>query len=361
MTSPRFITSSADKYLSTVLSPMYLNAGKTRELGLFRVFLGVENASENGLRHLNRKCEYQQILNALQILNEFGVHIAFNLLMFEPDTKLDDILTNLRFLERHVENPCNFCRAEAYAGTGLETKLRSEGRLLGDYFGFDYRLKDPASEAFHQIANYAFFDRNFSDFGLHYFNMQVDFSYQLLRRFYPQTLSEGLRAAVRNFIKRTNLDTYAHLCAIYDEVSRMDHSDVMAIRSSAYDMRRSVDKTGRRLYLQGERILNWLTAAYEGKDAKQALRVPVSVDGEQAMPESQGMPSAAALPTTVMNLSFLSISPVPYTGSESLSKLVFGGGVSGDVENLWNLAVAPIPYHFFQKRLAAQTTRKEVL
>jgi hypothetical protein len=40
---------------------------------------------------------------------------------------------------------------------------------------------------------------------------------------------------------------------------------------------------------------------------------------------------------------------------------VFGGGVSGDVENLWNLAVAPIPYHFFQKRLAAQTTRKEVL
>ena len=43
---------------------------------------------------------------------------------------------------------------------------------------------------FHQIANYAFFERNFSDFGLHYFNMQVDFYFQLLRRFHPDTLTE---------------------------------------------------------------------------------------------------------------------------------------------------------------------------
>lgn len=166
---------------------------------------------------------------------------------------------------------------------------------------------------------------------------------------------------MRNFIKRTNLDTYAHLCAIYDEVSRMDHRDVTAMRSLAYDMRRSVDETGRHLYRQGERILNWLTAAYECKDSGQAFRVPVSVEGEQAIPKPQGMASTAALPSERVNLSFLSISPVPYTGSESLSKLEFGDSVSGDVENLWNLDVAPIPYHFFQKRLATQSLRKEAL
>lgn len=37
------------------------------ELGLFRVFLGVENASERGLRNLNRICSVEQILNALRI------------------------------------------------------------------------------------------------------------------------------------------------------------------------------------------------------------------------------------------------------------------------------------------------------
>jgi hypothetical protein len=32
--------------------------------------------------------------------------------------------------------------------------------------------------------------------------------FQLLRRFHPQVLNETLRAAVRTFIKRTNLDTH---------------------------------------------------------------------------------------------------------------------------------------------------------
>jgi len=36
------------------------------QLGLFRVFLGVENASETGLRHLNRKSCLAEILNALE-------------------------------------------------------------------------------------------------------------------------------------------------------------------------------------------------------------------------------------------------------------------------------------------------------
>ena len=51
-----------------------------------------------------------------------------------------DLLLNIRFMERHLDNPFNFCRAEAYAGTGLEAKLTAKNRLLG-YFGFDYPVK----------------------------------------------------------------------------------------------------------------------------------------------------------------------------------------------------------------------------
>ena len=40
------------------------------------MFLGVENASENGLRNLNRKNTVQEILNALRIFNDFDVHVA---------------------------------------------------------------------------------------------------------------------------------------------------------------------------------------------------------------------------------------------------------------------------------------------
>jgi anaerobic magnesium-protoporphyrin IX monomethyl ester cyclase len=241
------------------------------QLGLFRVFLGVENASKNGLANLNRKQTVDESLNALEILNDFDVHLAFNLLMFEPDTVMDDILVNLRFIERHLDNPFNFCRAEAHAGTGLETKLKAEGRLLGDYFGLDYRLKDPQCEAFHQVANYAFFDRNFSDFGLHYFNMQVDFTFQLLRRFYPELLSQKLRGAVRSFIKETNLDTFNCLCEIYDFIESTDPKDQMLLRGFALEMRSVVDERSRSLHLAGERILDFLNIAYEYRNLDRTL------------------------------------------------------------------------------------------
>ncbi len=243
------------------------------ELGLFRVFLGVENASENGLRNLNRKQAIGDILNALQILNDFDVHVAFNFLMFELDATMKDLLINLRFMERHVENPFNFCRAEAYAGTGLEEKLRTQGRLLGDYFGFDYRIKDPKVEVFHKIANYAFFDRNFNDNGLHYFNMQVDFYYQILRRFHPEILSQSLRAAVRNFIKDTNLDTFEELSGIFDFVSEVNVEDELKIHSFAREMRQRIDRRSSVLLVKGERIINYLEKAYRngGLDTRAIL------------------------------------------------------------------------------------------
>ncbi len=272
-------------------------------LGLFRVFLGVENASQRGLNNLNRKSNVAEVLNALSILNDFDVHIAYNLLMFEPDTVLDDILINLRFIERHTENPFNFCRAEAYAGTGLEKKLRSEGRLLGDAFGFDYRLKDPRSEAFHQMANYAFFDRNFSDYGLHYFNMQVDFYFQLLKRFHPGRLTQTLRASVRNFIKNTNLDTFECLSQIYDFTTGCDPTDDVALRSFARQMRREVDDRSGSLHVQGEYILRWLTSAFQGETGK--FNPPRRTQPVQAAQES----------------AFRSFRPIPYSGEMSLEKL----------------------------------------
>jgi anaerobic magnesium-protoporphyrin IX monomethyl ester cyclase len=301
------------------------------ELGLFRVFLGVENASENGLRNLNRKNTVAQILNALRILNDFDVHVAYNLLMFEPDTVLDEILVNLRFMERHNENPFNFCRAEAYPGTGLECKLLREGRLLGDAFGYDYRLADPRSEAFHQIANYAFFDRNFSDFGLHYFNMQVDFYFQLMRRFYPELLTQTMRANVRNFIKQTNLDTYERCCEIYDYVAAHDPADGFAVRAFAREMRARVDRQSRELLVRGERILNWLEDAYARKASGIEGPTPIPRDLADCHPNN-GLPPAPNIP----GLEFTR----PGSGWEAV--------------DLFGVSHAPVPYNVFRARLAEE-------
>jgi hypothetical protein len=275
------------------------------ELGLFRVFLGVENGCDNGLRKLNRKNTVEQILNALRILNDFDVHIAFNLLMFEPHTDMPEILANLRFIERHMDNPFNFCRAEAYPGTALADQLAAEGMLRGDYFGYDYRLVDPHAEMFHEIANFAFFDRNFSNCGLHYFTMQVDFTFQLLRRFHPAVLTERLRAAVKNFIKETNLDTYEHLCGIYDFVAGATPGDRVAIESFARRTRSGVDAASARLIARGQAILGRLEQAHLHAAEPAAPPLP---DGERhgadPLPAEPGWPA--------MDWFGLASAPVPY-------------------------------------------------
>lgn len=288
------------------------------DLGIFRVFLGVENASQRGLDNLNRKNTVAQIENALKILNDYDLHIAYNLLMFEPDTNLQDLAINLDFMERHVDNPFNFCRAEAYAYTGLEKKLRADNILSGDYFGFDYRIKDPQVETFHKIANYAFFDRNFSDYGLHYFNMEVDFSYLLLRRFFPERLTRELRSEVRAFIKETNVDTHRHLCRIYDLVLATDPSDRDGVRESMKTLRRRVDERSRVLRAQGERIIDRLQAAYAGHPLSDDLPTPGLPVFDQEFP-----PAVAA--------------------NQGWSVL--------DPDNPFGLLKQPIPYEVFKRRL----------
>lgn len=304
--------------------------GVLDDLGLFRVFLGVENASERALKNLNRRCRIDDILRALRILNDYDVHIAYNLLMFELDTTMEDIRINLRFIERHIDNPFNFCRAEAYAGTGLETKLAARGRILGDYFGIDYRLEDPHAEAFHQIANHAFFDRNFSDSGLHYFNMQVDFYFQLLRRFYPDLLTETLRSQVRNFIKYTNLDTYECLSRIYDFVATANPRDQTRIQEFARHMRHRVDTRSRELRLQGERILEWISALYENRNA----------------PEQ---PDGIAPPKADFRL--FQTRPEPYFGLNELTMQIPPTGIN-DLD-LFGLSAQPVPYDVFKRQMSS--------
>jgi len=300
------------------------------DLGIFRVFLGVENASERGLRNLNRISSREEIENALRILNDFDIHVAYNLLMFEPDTNMDDIMINLRFMERHIDNPFNFCRAEAYASTGLEKTLRRDGILIGDYFGFDYRIKDPQVETFHRIANYAFFNRNFNDFGLHYFNMEVDFSFQLLRRFQPELLSQELRSEVRSFIKETNIDTYRCLSRIWNLVQALDPADDEGIKAAMRSMRQRVDEGGIGLRAKGEQTLERLRRAYDLQKQEQVLfDTPVAPTGS----------------------GFFGAGAVPYTGTGSLGKAgndPLGLGFFGALRT-------PVPYAEFKKQLEAES------
>lgn len=186
--------------------------------GLFRVFLGIEAGTADSLRRLGRGQTCDENERALEIVNRLDLHACFNLLLFNPDSTREDFQANVGFLRAHPHNPMNFCRTEIYSGTPLEKKLRREGRLLGDFWGYNYRMADPRAQAAFELIYAAFGDRCYGETCLQHLTMDVDYEYQIFAHFFSG--NRALRKRVKDFIIEVNLDTCRHLEEVADIVGR---------------------------------------------------------------------------------------------------------------------------------------------
>ena len=183
-----------------------------KEWGLFRVFLGIEAGSVESLERLGRKQTLDDNQRAIDIVNKLGIHACFNLLLLNPDSTLEDFQTNVAFLRAHARNPMNFCRTEIYAGTPLESYMRREGRLMGDYWGYSYRIRDPRAQTVFEMMYACLQGRHYGDDCVNHLTMRVDYERQLLEHFWSCTSS--LHQQVKDFICRVNLNSCDHLEAI---------------------------------------------------------------------------------------------------------------------------------------------------
>jgi hypothetical protein len=128
--------------------------------GLVRFFLGVENASAQGLRTLRRGVRREENHRAMRTLRDLGIYCCFNLLLFDPDTTLESLEENLAFLEEHADTPCNFGRVELYAGTPLLARMQAEVGAQGLH-GLELRAADRGGGRVFQLAMLYFHPRNF--------------------------------------------------------------------------------------------------------------------------------------------------------------------------------------------------------
>jgi anaerobic magnesium-protoporphyrin IX monomethyl ester cyclase len=191
---------------------------RLKSMGLFRVFLGVEAGTADALRRLGRGQSLEDNRRALELVHGLDIHACFNLLLFNPDSTLEDVAANVAFLRANPRHPMNFCRTEVYAGTPLERRLRAQGRLQGDFWGWDYRIADPRAELAFQLAYAAFRERNYGERGLHHTTMRVDYEHQIFTHFHGS--DEALRRRVKSFVIDANLDTCARLEELLERVAR---------------------------------------------------------------------------------------------------------------------------------------------
>jgi anaerobic magnesium-protoporphyrin IX monomethyl ester cyclase len=228
-----------------------------KTMGLFRVFLGIEAGTEDSLRKLGRGQTVGENERALRILNGLDLHVCFNLLMLHPDSTLEDFRANVAFLRAHPNNAINFCRTEIYAGTPLERRMRRQNRLLGDYWGYDYRILDPHAQAAFEVFFPAFESRNYGESALHHLAMQIDYEQQILRHFFGP--HDALRRQVKRLIVTVNHNTCDHLEAVARTVPHL--STPAALTAYAAELRRSVAADDERLGGQVRDLLDRIRRA----------------------------------------------------------------------------------------------------
>jgi anaerobic magnesium-protoporphyrin IX monomethyl ester cyclase len=192
-----------------------------RDCGVFRLYVGIENGSDAGLAHLGRRHDRQSCVRALELLREAGVFACFNILLFEPDCRLEDLAQTYAFLERFVDFPFNFCRAEVYSGSRYERELRQQGRLVGNLFGYSYEIHDPRAELAYRLMSVCFRHRNFSPSGVANLNTGMGYEAAVLRHFYGAR-GEPLAREVDALIETINRDTLQHLRRLLDFAASCD-------------------------------------------------------------------------------------------------------------------------------------------
>ena len=186
------------------------------DIGLLRVYLGIEAGSTQGLRILGRGVDIQQNRRALEMLRARDVYACFNMLIFDPESTIRSLRESLAFLREYPEVPMNFCRTEIYVGTPLMTKLAREGRLIGDVFGWDYHIHEPAAERAFRVFAKAFLDRNFRCDGLMNSTLGLGYHLHLLNTFYPRAMSSSLATLADATTRAVNIDCNDKMREIVD-------------------------------------------------------------------------------------------------------------------------------------------------
>jgi anaerobic magnesium-protoporphyrin IX monomethyl ester cyclase len=194
-------------------------------LNCIRVYIGIETDADQGLKTLKRWSHSKQNHSAIEVVRKLDLYTCFNMLVFDPDTDVDALETNIRFMRFAPEYPSNFGRVELYAGTPLLARMQQEGRVVGDYMQWDYDLANPRIERIFQLSMEAFHHRNFGGDALANRLMGTRFDVEVCRHFHkdvfrPEWLDEG-----KDLNRALSINTADGLQEIVDHVKRYETTE----------------------------------------------------------------------------------------------------------------------------------------
>jgi len=180
---------------------------RLREMGLLRIFLGIESGSTRGLDSIGRRQTVEDEHRALSILEDLGISTQYTIIIFHPEATPRTMLDDLQFVREHPAHPLSFCRAEIYRGTPLEQRMIDQGRARGSYLAREYTYTDPRTALAWDVAKDVLRARCWDQANLLGQAIQLDHLVAVYRHFYDGRDVDALGRRFDALELELNLDT----------------------------------------------------------------------------------------------------------------------------------------------------------
>lgn len=134
---------------------------KMRDSGLFLVFIGIEDGTDEGLRKMNKRQSVAQCLDAVEVLKKLGIGFDYGFMLFQPSTTFSSLYTNLRFIHGICSDgwsPVSYLKMMPYYSTVIEKELIEEDRLTGNPGHYDYSFREESLNDYYDFISSAFSD-----------------------------------------------------------------------------------------------------------------------------------------------------------------------------------------------------------
>lgn len=128
-TNPFIVWKSNDSKNNTAISNLLL---ELKDIGLKRIYLGIESGSEDQRKRYNRTESIEECLRSIELLRNIGIEIDAGFIMFDPEMTIQDIQKNVKFFKDNnllASNTWPFRPLTVTIGTPIYYKLLQVGLL----------------------------------------------------------------------------------------------------------------------------------------------------------------------------------------------------------------------------------------
>ncbi len=176
--------------------------------GLFLVFIGLEDGTDEGLKRLNKKMTVTSSLRGVGILNRLNIGFDYGMILFQPDSTYTSLRENMEFLSgicRDGHVPMTFLKLIPYFGTRVERELREAGRVKGQPGNLDYNFMSESLDACWSAVRECFAEWLWGPQGVVNLAKWVR-NYLAVRDHFgnPDTASNDYRTGYRNMVAQSN-------------------------------------------------------------------------------------------------------------------------------------------------------------